>query len=312
MSNELAVLSGQSVVPIEQVKHQVSLIHNLMKSVMKIDEHYGTIPGCGKKKVLLKPGAEKINFTFRLAPRYTFEKEDLPNGHRAYEVTCELYTIGNNVFVAEGSGYCSTMESKYRFRKGERACPSCGEVGTVIKGKKEYGGGWLCFKNKGGCGAKFPDGDKSIEEQEVGRIENDNPADQYNTVKKMAMKRAYISATLAATAASDIFTQDLDEMPEELRTGVTVDPETTPEQEAAAAELMDDLAQSGSPVLDAEELVTDAQVKEIRAMLKKAKRAEDDLIAYYYQELGREDVNKLEDLTAVDFNDIKKMLNKAA
>src|SRR5215469_7283578 len=37
----------------------------------------------------------------------------------------------------------------------EPACPSCGVVGAIIKGKAEYGGGWLCFGKKGGCGAKF-------------------------------------------------------------------------------------------------------------------------------------------------------------
>lgn len=33
-------------------------------------------------------------------------------------------------------------------------CPNCGKD-TIIKGREEYGGGWLCYKAKGGCGAKF-------------------------------------------------------------------------------------------------------------------------------------------------------------
>jgi hypothetical protein len=33
-------------------------------------------------------------------------------------------------------------------------CPRCGKD-AIIKGKEEYGGGWLCYKAKGGCGAKF-------------------------------------------------------------------------------------------------------------------------------------------------------------
>jgi hypothetical protein len=36
-------------------------------------------------------------------------------------------------------------------------CPVCGKD-AVIKGKAEYGGGWLCFGKKGGCGAKWPEG----------------------------------------------------------------------------------------------------------------------------------------------------------
>ena len=48
----------------------------------------------------------------------------------------------------------------------------------------------------------------------MGRIEHDNPADYYNTVLKMAKKRAHVDAVLTATAASDIFTQDIEDMPE--------------------------------------------------------------------------------------------------
>lgn len=39
-----------------------------------------------------------------------------------------------------------------------RTCPKCGRD-AIIKGKEEYGGGYVCFKKhkEGGCGAKFPD-----------------------------------------------------------------------------------------------------------------------------------------------------------
>lgn len=107
------------------------------------------------------------------------------------------------------------MESKWRFRKAEQKCPSCGKE-TIIKGKKDYGGGWLCYGKKGGCGAKFKDGDPAIENQNMGRVEHDNPADYYNTCLKMAKKRALVDAILTATAASDIFTQDVEDMDIEL------------------------------------------------------------------------------------------------
>lgn len=45
--------------------------------------------------------------------------------------------------------------------------------------------------------------------------ENTDIADTYNTVLKMAKKRAHVDAILTATAASDIFTQDLEDMPRE-------------------------------------------------------------------------------------------------
>src|ERR1017187_10576470 len=34
-------------------------------------------------------------------------------------------------------------------------CLKCGKNESVIVGKAEYGGGFLCFKKKGGCGHKW-------------------------------------------------------------------------------------------------------------------------------------------------------------
>jgi hypothetical protein len=195
----------------DAVLDQIKMVQELMSKVMKKDEHYGIIPGCGTKPTLLKAGAEKLNFTFRLAPKYTVTMRELKNDHREYEVNCGLYHIDTGKFWCEGVGICTTMESKYRYRNAAKVCPKCGNE-TIIKGKVEYGGGWLCFAKKGGCGAKFKDGDTSIEGQKVGQVENDNIADTYNTVLKMGKKRAQVDATISATAASDIFTQDIEEM----------------------------------------------------------------------------------------------------
>ncbi|MCC7371086.1 MAG: hypothetical protein IT306_21910, partial [Chloroflexi bacterium] len=53
-----------------------------------------------------------------------------------------------------------------------------------------------------------------IEGQQVGRVENEDTASLENTVSKMAQKRAHIAATLNATGASRIFTQDLEDLPQ--------------------------------------------------------------------------------------------------
>lgn len=81
----------------------------------------------------------------------------------------------------------------------------------MIKGKAEYGGGWLCFAKKGGCGHKWPDGADVIERQEVGEIDNPEIPDTWNTVVKMAEKRARVDAVLAVTGASALFTQDVED-----------------------------------------------------------------------------------------------------
>jgi ssDNA-binding Zn-finger/Zn-ribbon topoisomerase 1 len=185
----------------------------VMEKVMKDGTHFGKIPGCGDKPTLLKPGAEAISSTFQLCPKYDINKVELGNGHREYELVCSLYTPDGS-FVGQGVGSCSTMEGKYRFRKAGHKCPECGKEETIIKGKQQYGGGWVCYNKKGGCGAKFPDGDERIENQNIGKVEHDNPADYYNTVLKMGKKRAFVDAVLTATGASDIFTQDIEDMPE--------------------------------------------------------------------------------------------------
>lgn len=215
IENEVKVYEAHAPMSVDDVHNQIQLIQQHMKNNMKEGTHYGSIPGCGEKKVLYKAGAEKLTFIFRLAPRYEVTKTSMTEEHLNIDVTCNLYHIATGNFVGEGVGSCSTRESKYRYRQGERKCPKCDNT-TIIKGKAEYGGGWLCFAKKGGCGAKFEDGDQSIEGQLQGKIENPDIADVYNTVLKMAKKRALVDATLNATAASDIFTQDIaDPEPEE-------------------------------------------------------------------------------------------------
>jgi hypothetical protein len=195
---------------VEDVIQQMNCVHDLMKRAMTPDD-FGTIPGCGDKPALKKPGAEKLNLLFRLAPTYEVAERAMGGEHREYRVTCTLTHIPTGQVYGQGEGLCSTMESKYRWRKGERKCPTCGKA-CIIKGKAEYGGGWLCYAKKGGCGTKFNDGDKAIESQDTGRTENPDIADQYNTVLKMSCKRAMVAATLNATGASALFTQDIDEM----------------------------------------------------------------------------------------------------
>ena len=181
---------------------QVALIQRVMSAVMKRGEHYGIIPGCGDKPSLLKPGAEKLAITFRLTPTFDVKKSDLGNNHREYEVSCTLSNGG------QGVGSCSTMEGKYRFRPGPKE-----DTGKPIP--KEYwdkrnkallgGDGYVAAKNAEGHWSIHRQGEK---------VEHDNPADYYNTVLKMAKKRAFVDAILTNTAASDCFTQDIEDMPE--------------------------------------------------------------------------------------------------
>ena len=195
---------------VDEMVAQVALIDEVSDKVMVEDVHFGVIPGTGKKPTLLKPGAEKLGVLFRLGPRFEIEEKDLQGGHLAVTVCCTLYHIPTGNLVGQGYGSCSTMETKYAYRQAQRECPECG-VEAIIKGREEYGGGWLCFKRKGGCGAKFADASEegqTFETTEVGRKVRppEELADFYNTVLKMGVKRAHVAAILLATGASDRFT----------------------------------------------------------------------------------------------------------
>lgn len=193
------------------IVERVKKLQEIKDKIMDEDVHYGTIPGCGSKPALLKEGAELLCMAFQLCPTYEVTVNDLPRGHREYEYEGFVTYIPTGAVIAHGVGICSTMESKYRWREGSKTCPNCGQE-AIIKGKEEYGGGWLCFAKKGGCGAKFKDGDQTIEGQKTGRVENPDIADQYNTVKKIGKKRCQSDMVLTATGASFLFSQ-ADDLP---------------------------------------------------------------------------------------------------
>ena len=213
MSNEVVPYEQRiGALSVQDVQSQVNLIQHVMRQVMQKDQHYGVIPGTGTKPTLLKAGAEKLCLTFRLDPQYEIEQQQDGN-HLTIISKCILHHIPSGQRFGSGMGSCSTKESKYAYRSGGRKCPQCGAE-SIIKGREEYGGGWICFAKKGGCGAKFLEKDDAITSQSVGRIPNEDLADQYNTVLKMANKRSLVAAVLNSTAASDIFTQDIEDMPQ--------------------------------------------------------------------------------------------------
>jgi hypothetical protein len=201
LSHELSIVD---------LTRQVTTIQQAMSAVMKDGDHFGVIPGT-QKPTLLKPGAEKLCLLFRLAPRIRTEKIWHADGHLDVAAYATLVHAPTGVVWAQDvEGFCSSRESKYRYRSAKRACPSCG-ASAIRKQKAEKGGGWICVGNDmGGCWAKFAPDDPRLSAP-GGKIENPDVADVYNTIVKMATKRALVAAVLVTTAASDIFTQDLED-----------------------------------------------------------------------------------------------------
>lgn len=219
MSNQDLVVSDQTYMPAMSIPQAVARFNTLVEfvqTVMRPDVDYGIIPST-TKPTLLKPGAEKLTTLFGLTTRFVVvdKTEDWTGEAHGgepffyYWYRCQLWR-GDHL-IAEADGSCNSRESKYRWREAKRVCPAC-NLAAIIKGKAEYGGGWLCFKKQGGCGAKYGDGDQAIEGQPTGRIPNPDVCDQVNTFQKMSQKRAMIAAVLIGVNASEFFTQDMEDM----------------------------------------------------------------------------------------------------
>lgn len=173
-----------------EIRDRVNLVQEVMRGIMKLNTHYGTIPGT-PKPTLYKPGAEVLCVTFRIAQEYQII--DLSDELTArFRVTCVGRHQVSGIVLGEGVGECSSGEEKYKWR-GAVCTAEFEQTPEKMRRLKFY-------KN----------GDKKTQVRT-------EAADLSNTVLKMACKRAMIAMTLNVTAASDIFTQDIEDLPEELR-----------------------------------------------------------------------------------------------
>ena len=178
---------------VAEVVQHAKTVQQVMQSVMREGTHYGKIPGAGDKPVLLKSGAEVLCMTFRIADRY--DVADLSrDGVIRYRVNCIGEHEQTGTPLGSGLGECSTDEEKYRWRKAV-----CNEEFELTPENMRR--------------IKF--GRKQNGHYTVQQIRTES-ADLANTVLKMACKRAKIAMVLNVTAASDMFSQDLEDLDAEL------------------------------------------------------------------------------------------------
>jgi hypothetical protein len=172
------------------VRAQVNLMQDVMQEVMQKDTHYGVIPGT-KQPSLYKAGAEKIMSTFRLAADPEVEQLGA-DGEVHYRVKVRILSA-SGMFLGAGIGECSSTEDKYAWRAAlcDEEFDETPENRRRIKYSKYQG---------------------KVEKKKQIRT---NPADVSNTVLKMAKKRGLIDGVLTVTAASDLFTQDIEDLPAE-------------------------------------------------------------------------------------------------
>ena len=177
-------------VDVQQMKvtmTKVATLRATIKNILVEGTDYGTIPGCGDKPALLKPGAEKTLIALGVSCEYELvektEKFD-DKGFFAYTVKCSISHSGNK--ITEGLGHANSKEQKWAFKwVTEKQLPDGLDKNALEK--KE-------FKGQYGSYFKY-------------KVDEDANS-KANTILKMAKKRAQVDATLALAGLSDIFTQE--------------------------------------------------------------------------------------------------------
>lgn len=207
--NAVVEMKGGQIMSADQMRERINAVQKVMQAVMKEDTHFGKIPGTNKP-TLYKAGSEVLLTTFHMGLR--LDIEDLSNGDEIrYRVKAIGFHQPTGTVVGEGIGECSTGEEKYKWRTA--VCDEEWEVYPESRRRVKFSRSWNRAM-------------RSYDILQVKQVRTE-PADLANTVLKMAKKRAQIDFTLTALGASDIFTQDIEDLPEELR-GTAVDTEGNP------------------------------------------------------------------------------------
>ena len=188
--------SGASdmAIRLAEMTTKLDLVQKFFKQVMVKDLDYGIIPGTDKP-TLYKPGTEKLCELYGFAPivKAKNDTRDFKTGYYLSEITMQIVHRKTGTIIAEGVGEASSYESKYRYRwVYESDVPKSLDKEALVN---------KIFKNK-----------KTGAEYAKYRIENTDLIDQWNTILKMAKKRALVDAVLSATRSSSIFSQSEDEL----------------------------------------------------------------------------------------------------
>lgn len=284
MSTEMMALPAASISRIDdymsaaQIRAQVNLIQEVMQEVMKEGTHFGKVPGCGDKPTLLKPGAEKLMATFRLSVDPEVEDMSGPDEVR-YRIRARLSSASGNC-VGIGVGEASSGEDKYKWRKA--VCKQEFDETPEDRRRKK----WIAPYQK-----------TPYQALQV----RTNPADVANTVLKMAKKRAMVDAVLTATGASDIFVQDIEDVPEELHGSLTGEDQAPPSPSVAQPQSKSGAAEKppidGSAQRTGEHKpMTDGMKKMIRVKLEAAALTETDLTAKFGAGLDELDAGRVNEV----------------
>jgi hypothetical protein len=111
--NSFSLVEGIDANQTLRTMQKIAQFQAIVQQNLKEGHDYGTIPGCGQKPTLLKPGAEKILMLMGVTSEYeiTEKVQDYDKGFFAFTVKCVLSRNGQ--VITEGVGHCNTREKKY-------------------------------------------------------------------------------------------------------------------------------------------------------------------------------------------------------
>jgi len=187
-------LPESALATIEDLEAQMALLEEAYHTILREGVDFATIPGT-PRPTLLQPGAEKLARIFNLTVT-----EEILNMERSGDflhvvVRVQIYR-GDN-FLGSATGSANTYETRYRYRWINAPRPPESEIQDLIarglgRWTKNQSGQWVWQR----------------------KVENPDKYDLFNTVIKMAAKRAFVQAIKRFTAASSFFLVDIEELKE--------------------------------------------------------------------------------------------------
>lgn len=193
--------------PAMQMKEAIGLFDQIMKFTKEamregIDNDYAVIPGTNKP-TLLKPGAEKLYIWFDLTPdAFIIATEKILDE----SIACGFILSVNTTLIlrdrhgnirGQCQANCNSGEDKYREQTRWLTDKKLRDQGLTSDGREHQE-----RKSTFGSGGTY---------RVYKVVSNPNPYQLLNTLQKMSQKRAFVGATLQATATSGIFTQDMED-----------------------------------------------------------------------------------------------------
>jgi len=202
MQTSISIIESLSLATMTTRINAITQFQQLVHSKLIKNVDYGVIPGCGDKPTLLKPGAEKVAILLGLTSDYEIiEKvEDFEKDFFNFMMKCNLYSNGN--LITQGIGSCNSLEKKVSSEwVNEKKLPE--GVNKATLESREVDGKYGKYKQY--------------------KVEADS-ASKANTLLKMCKKRALVDAALMVGGLSQLFTQDIEDMTDQV---IDVTPTTT-------------------------------------------------------------------------------------